>query len=129
MAFRHIQTWVLAGILGFLLPSCGATGPEVGPSNPSTDCTGGYNGFWNGNTGGGLTLGTNCTVSISMTGACTSTGSYLAMLGSFGTTEFTVTALSGTSPCLGLGSHRCSYVFAGSQLSLNCGLGDYVYYR
>ena len=115
--------------LSSILCSCGKEGTVVGPTDPTTQCSGNYNGTWNGNTGGVAVLDSNCTLSISFTGGCTSVGSYQAMLGSFGSTDFTITSLSRTSPCLNVGQHRCSYVFSGSQFSVNCGYGDYVYYR
>lgn len=125
-AFSVLALFLLASLLA---TGCGKGGPEVGPTDSATNCTGNYNGEWNGNTGGGVVLASNCAFSISATGGCTSTGTYMAMLGSFGTTDVTITALSGTSPCLNVGSHRCSYVFSGTQFSLNCGSGDYVFYR
>lgn len=116
-------------VVFLLLSSCGTDKQAAVPAGSTTQCSSSYNGSWNGNTGGTAVLGTDCTLSLSLTGACTSTGTYEPMLGSFGTTEVTVTGLSGTSPCLSLGTHRCSYVFSGSQFSLNCGSGDYIYYR
>lgn len=120
---------ILLVVISLGLAGCGQSGNVATPNNPSTQCSGNYNGTWNGNTGGEVTLTSTCGITISPTGGCTSVGTYQAMLGSFGTSYVTITSLSGTSPCLNLGQHPCSYVFAGAQFSLNCGSGDYVYYR
>ena len=75
-----------------------------------------------------LTLDATCLFSYARPGACQSSGTYAAPLGTSGSVQVIITTSTG-GLCLPRGTYNCQYTLAGNSLSFNCGGSAFHYTR